>query len=330
VTLLVDVADAPVFATASRTWTWSDVFLATRLWGEWNGLLEATRPADASAEAVKQAGRDWRVARRLIAGDELKAWLAQRHLTLADWNDYIRRAIGVRPAGAAPQPEALWAQGSCSGLWDAVAERLSARAAAWEAAGAPATAGPPPRAWFAQMPPAADADLIGIAGPTVAVRAEQLWAAEAALTRLCTAAAASDAVATAVSAHNVDWLRVDCDWLEAGDENVAREAALLARVDGLSLPDVAERAGLALDPRRIYVGDLDAALQPVLMSAAPGDLIGPLSLGNGSGPWLLARVREKVVPTLDDPDIRSRAEDAAVGAAVRRAVEQHVSWHEHD
>jgi len=78
------------------------------------------------------------------------------------------------------------------------------------------------------------------------------------------------------------------------------------------------------------VGDQDAALQPALMSAAPGDLIGPLSLGNGSGPWLLARVREKVVPTLEDPDIRARAEEAAVGAAVRRAMEQHVSWHERD
>jgi hypothetical protein len=330
VTLLVEVADVPVFATASRTWTWSDVFLAARLWGEWDGLLEATRPATAPPEAVKQAGRDWRVARRLIAGDELKDWLAGRNLTLADWNDYIRRAIGVRPAGAAPQPDVLWAQGACSGTWDGVSERLSARAAAWEEAGAPTAPGPPPPAWFAQMPPAPDAEQIGIAGPTVALRAEQLWSAEAAFARLCATAAASDAVASAVTAHNVDWLRVDCDWLEAGDENVAREAALLARVDGLALPDVAQRAGLPLDPRRIYVGDLDAALQPALMSAAPGDLIGPLSPGNGSGPWLLACVREKVVPTLDDPDIRARAEDAVVGAAVRRAVEQHVSWHEHD
>jgi hypothetical protein len=40
-------------------------------------------------------------------------------------------------------------------------------------------------------------------------------------------------------------------------------------------------------------------------------------------------VRDKVVPTLDDPDIRARAEEAAVGAAVRRAVEQEVTWHEH-
>ena len=44
---------------------------------------------------------------------------------------------------------------------------------------------------------------------------------------------------------------------------------------------------------------------------------------------MLARVRDKVVPTLDDPDIRARAQDVAAGAAVRRAVEQHVTWHEH-
>jgi hypothetical protein len=134
-----------------------------------------------------------------------------------------------------------------------------------------------------------------------------------------------------VSSHNVDWLRVDCDWLEAGDENVAREAALLARADGLALADVAQRAGLALEPRRIYVGETDPALQPALISAAPGDLVGPLALGaNGDSRWLLARVRDKVVPTLDDPDIRARAEETVIGAAIARAVQQHVTWHEHD
>jgi hypothetical protein len=328
VTLLVDVADAPVFTTASRTWTWSDVFLAARLWGEWEALVDQTRPAEAPPDAVKQAGRDWRVARRLIAGDELKAWLAKRHLTLADWNEYVRRAIGT-PSGD-PQPGALWAQGSCSGLWEALADRLAERAAAWEAGGAPGVRQPPPPEWFARMPSAADAQAIGVDPARVAARSEELWVAEAAYTLLCRTAAASDAVATALTAHNVDWLRVDCDWLEAGDENVAREAALLARVDGLELGDVAQRAGLALDPRRVYVGDLDSSLQPALMSAAPGDLIGPLSLGNGSGPWLLARVREKVVPSLEDPDIRARAEQTTIEAAVRRTVEQQVTWHERD
>ena len=67
----------------------------------------------------------------------------------------------------------------------------------------------------------------------VAARCDELWAAERAFARLRADAAASDAVAATVAAHNVDWLRVDCDWLEAADENVAREAALLARVDGV-------------------------------------------------------------------------------------------------
>jgi hypothetical protein len=93
---------------------------------------------------------------------------------------------------------------------------------------------------------------------------------------------------------------------------------------------VAERAGLPLEPRRLYVGDLDAALQPALLSAAPGDVVGPLALGNGSGRWLLAAVHAKVAPRLDDPEIRARAEEVAVAAVVRRAVEEQVRWHEHD
>jgi len=329
VTLLADVADAPVFATHTRAWTWSDVFLATRLWGEWDALLDATRDADAPPEAVKGAGRDWRTARRLIAGDELKAWLERRRLSISDWNAYVRRAIGERPADAPPQPAVLWAQGACSGAWDDVAHRLAARAAAWEDAGAPDTRQPPAPAWFQRMPSAAEAAEIGVNPAQVASRCGDLWAVETALARLRAAAAASDAVAAAVTAHNVDWLCIECDWLEAGDENVAREAALLAR-EGVAMSDIAGRAQLPLEPRRVYVGDLDARLQPTLTSAAPGDLIGPLSAGNGSGPWVVAAVREKVVPSLDDPDIRARAEEAAVAAAVLRAVEEQVSWHEHD
>jgi hypothetical protein len=328
VTLLRDVAEAPVFSTPGRTWTWSDVFLAARLWGEWEPVLDATRDAEASPAAVKQAGREWRIARRLIAGDELKAWLARRHVSAADWNAYLRRAIGTRGQDASPDPQALWTEGVCSGHWDDIAEHLCARAAASEAAGTPAARQPPPAAWFARMPSVDAALEIGVDPADVAARSDGLWAAETAFARLCAAAAASDAVAAAVASHNVDWLRVECDCVEATDEDVAREAALLARVDGLSLADVAQRAGLPLEPRRVYVGDLDVALQPTLMSAAPGDLVGPLALGNGGGSWLLAAVRAKLVPTLDDPDIRARAEGTAVAAAVRSTVEEQVTWHE--
>ena len=329
-TLPADVAGSPVFDTRSRAWTWSDVFLAARLSGEWQTLLAATRDAEAPPDAVKQAGREWRVARRLIAGDELTAWLAKRRVSVADWNAHLRRAIGDRDADAAPDPDALWAEGVCSGAWDRIAERLSAWAAAWEDAGTPAAPQQPPPEWVAQMPSPGDAGAIGVDPARVAARCDELWAAETAFERLCADAAASDAVGASVAARNVDWLRVDCDWLEAADENVAREAALLARVDGLGLADVAQRAGLPLEPRRVFVGDLDPALQPTRMSAAPGDLVGPVALGNGGGRWLLAAVHAKVVPTLDDPDIRARAQAAAIDAAVRRTVDEQITWHERD
>lgn len=330
VTLLADVAEAPVFATATRTWTWSDVFLAALLWGEWDALLQATRDAQASKDAVEQAGRDWRVARRLIAGDELKAWLARRDLSVADWKAHLRRAIGERSADAEPDPAVLWAEGSCSGAWADVARRLAARAAAADVAGTSPAPGTPPPAWFARMPDAARAREIGIDPGAVAVRAGELWSAERALRDLASSAAAPDEVASVVASHNVDWLRVDCDWLEAGDEDVAREAALLARVDGLELAEVARRAGLPLEPRRVYVGELDAELQPRVISAAPGDLLGPVALNGGATRWLVAAVRDKVTPTVDDPEIRERAERTAVTAAVERAVAERVRWHEHD
>jgi hypothetical protein len=238
--------------------------------------------------------------------------------------------VGERAADAAPDPDLVWAEGACSGVWDALAERLAARVAAWEAAGTPAATRPPPADWFARMPSAGEAVEIGVDPADVAARCGELWAAALSFVRLREEASTSDAVAATVASHNIDWLRVECDWLEAADEDVAREAALLARADGVGLSDVARRAGLELEPRQVYVGDLDPALQPTLISAAPGDLVGPVALGNGGGRWLVAAVRDKVVPTVDDPDVRARAEQAAIEAAVRRAIDEQVTWHELD
>jgi hypothetical protein len=127
-----------------------------------------------------------------------------------------------------------------------------------------------------------------------------------------------------VTANNIDWLRVDCERVEAADEDAAREAALLVRADGLGLRDVARMAGLDLVAERLYVADLPRDLQPIAESAAPGELVGPVSTGNGR--FALLVVRDKVVPTIDDAEIRERAEQAALDAALARAVAEHVRW----
>jgi hypothetical protein len=259
---------------------------------------------------VKRAAVAFRTERRLLAADELRAWLAANRLTLADWNDFLRRAVlrsdTAGPSAAAPGDAAttIWAEGVCSGAFDRFASALAARAAALAANPEVAPRRPPPPEW-----------------------PDRLWRAEAAYDELVRQVAASDAPRRAVAANSVEWLRVDCEYLASPSEDVAREAALLLREDGLPLPDVARMAGLDPASERMYAGDMDHDLRTRVLSAAPGDLVGPVAIG-GSG-FLVMAVRDKVAPSMDDPEIRERAEAWALSAAVEREVSGRVSWHEH-
>ena len=236
VTRLEEVAENPLLDAGQRAWTWGDLFLAARLWGEWEpwiaGLADRPAPADPKAAEVS-----FRRARRLIAGDELRAWLAEQHLTVDDWRGWLRG-----------EPGEPWTAGVCDGSFDLWADRLAERAGALAAADPPPASTSPPAAWFGRMPGAADAQALGIPADAVALRAEALWSAERAYEQLCAEAAGGDAVERLVTDNSVDWLRVDCELIEAADEDVAREAALLVREDGLAMPEVARSPGCRSPP----------------------------------------------------------------------------------
>jgi hypothetical protein len=293
VTTLAEVAGEPVFDAGGRAYTWGDVFEAARLRGEWHepGLPEGIPPED----AVKLAGQRFRTERRLLAGDEMRAWLAEHRLTLDDWNGYLRRLV-LRASGAAETlpagEDALWADGICSGTFEGYAQALARRAAALAATGA------------------GDPD-------------DHLPQAERAYQELIARVAASEAPGRAVEANSADWLRVDCEYLAAPDEDVAREVALLLREDGMPLPDVARQAGLEPAGGLIFAGEMDPDLRTRMMSAAPGDTVGPVALG---GLFAVVAVRGKVAPSMDDPEIRERAESWAIEAALEREVAERVRW----
>ena len=305
-TLLDEVAGTALFETSGRTWTWGDVFLAARLWGQWEPWLDSVRDRE-SPDDPRAAEVAFRRERRLISADELRDWLAARRLTVDDWRAWVRG-----------EPGETWTAGICSGVFDRWAEQLAERAAAAAAADPPLRPAALPSAWSARL---ADDD-----DPR---RADELWYAERAYEKLCQFAGDRDAVARTIASTGTDWLRGDFDLLEAGDEDVAREAALLVRADGMNLDDAARTAGLSLASGSVYVADIDADLRPRLMSAAPGELVGPVPL-KSRDTFALAHVRAKVEPSIDDPDVASRAAHVAVGAALERAVREEVRWHDRD
>jgi hypothetical protein len=143
--------------------------------------------------------------------------------------------------------------------------------------------------------------------------------------RLVAQAVTPDALRSLVEARKADWIRIDCRTLVLPSADGAREAALCVRDDGMALAEVAEQAGVEMREHSLYLEDAADELGKALLSARTGELLGPLPLADR---FALVLVDGKVEPTIDDPEILRRAQEAARRRAIEREVVNRVTWHE--
>lgn len=305
-----EVLERLVFSAGEHDFRWADVVTAGRAWSRWAAITRLTTAGLAAAEGPGQpiggaelegAGQSFRYAKGLLAAEEMEAWLAHWALSHADWLDYLRRQIARSrrsdaPANRDADEDAVWAEAVCSGTLAELARDLAARVAAAEANGR--RAGP------------VETDLARMD------EAFQVFTREA----LTPAAAAKT-----LELHSADWVRLTFTELEFGERGMASEAALCVREDGLSIPEVAQRAGVAVRERESLIEEIDPELSRPLLSAPPGELVGPLPVANG---FALLRVSEKVTATLEDPVIQDRLREEVPRRALDREVRNRVRWHE--
>jgi hypothetical protein len=317
------LADRSLFTVAGRTFGWEDVLLAAELRGEL-GLLErqtgqglacvrrlATESDTVSAEAVRAAATVFRYDRNLLAAEELEAWLDARGLTVADWNGYLRRLllrerwvdelerIESEFAVADEEVEAvLLAEAVCSGFLRREAEQLAEDAAL-----------------------AAAGDAVEDSSDRRTLIADLARGAQVARSRV----PSPPDVEREVAAHALDWIRVEAETLELADAEAAREAALCVRVDGRPLTEVAEECGVPANALVLYLGDAAPELRGALVSARPGELIGPVEHGAGH---MLVQVGSKTEPSAEDPELGRRATAVLAARAVERELRDRVVWHD--
>jgi hypothetical protein len=305
-----NVLERLVFSAGEHDYRWADVVAAARVWSRWDeitrqtgaGLAALERLAEPIAEAeLEETRQAFRYARRLLAAEEMEAWLDHWGVSHAGWQGYLRRGLArirqPEPSGTtAPSEEDVWAEAVCSRALAGLARDLAARVAAAEADGR--GAGP------------VETDL---------ARMEE---ARAAFIR---AALTPEAAARTLELRSTDWVRLTYSQLEFAARGVASEAALCVREDGLSLSEVADRAGVAVQERESFVEEIGDDLSKTLLSTPPGELAGPLPVPAG---FALLRVSEKVAPTLEDPVIQERLQQEVPGRALEREVRNRVRWHE--
>jgi hypothetical protein len=305
----------PVFSVGGRTFTWGDVVAAARHWRSWSAVERSAREGvvcvshaaqdgdPLTAADLDAAAAAFRRERRLLAADELQAWLDRWRLPLTYWTEYLRRSLlrarwadrleqlaARHPADDADVAAFVHTEAVCSGALERAAARLAERAAIAEAAGA------------------VDGDIAAL---------DAHWE------RFCRDAASPHAIEREVHAQHMDWLRLDCRWLAHAQEDVVREAALCVREDGRDLAAVAGDAGVRLRSEMVFLEAAEPGLRGHLLGARPGDVLGPVPLGDE---FRLIEVVSKRAPTADDPEIRERAARAVVQRAVQGEVANRVRW----
>jgi hypothetical protein len=126
-----------------------------------------------------------------------------------------------------------------------------------------------------------------------------------------------------LTAHRLDWVRVEYHRARFSSLAIANEAALCVRDDGTELTAVAGEAGVHTVRVRDWLDAEPPALRSALLGAGVGDLLGPLADDDA---FALVQVIGKQLPSLDDPQIAARASSAALQYAATRAVNDHIRW----
>lgn len=285
-------AAEPALRCGPTTATWADVLAEARrtgLWGDLEADVAAREAAVAAAAPPAQALTDAAVAdrraRRLIAADDLRAWLAAWGLNQEDWLGHLRRAL-VAPAEAERPADAsaVWATAVCGGTATAAARRLAEGLAAAAALG---------------LDP-------GPAGRDLA------------RDRLVAEAAGDAAVTSSLRARGTGATRFRWRRAVLADADAAREAVLCLREDGLTL----DQLGLAPTRHESLLDAAPAGLRTALLAARPGAVVHPVP---GDDPGALLVVDERTAPDPADAALRAEARDRLGAAALRNEVAARVA-----
>jgi hypothetical protein len=346
--------DDTAFTFDERPVAIGQVVLAAVSWGAWARLLRRLELGVLAIARLEQEGQtltdndlrprliSWRRTRRLLAAEDYNAWLTARELTLDDMSAYLLRTTatewlggdadglesdahrrGLEGAADAAFPEAI-----VSGELRSWAERLARQAAAARALAARGLdAGEAGQDDVEALLSKARADprsgLDEIPAERLAAWAADELALQRAWERLTREVADEKLIERCVRSHHLDWQRLAWDEATFAREDVALEAALWVREEGVALNAIAERGRTAASAGEAYGADA-GELMALLVGARPGELVGPVSTDQG---WRLLHLRERVSPTSTDPQIRARAIEELLEDALAPHLAGRVEWH---
>lgn len=167
------------------------------------------------------------------------------------------------------------------------------------------------------------AGLTGLAGERERARFEELARFENSFAARCRQLVSAGAVRSEIDSRRLDWIRLDLEALSFASEAAAREAALCVREDGASFASVADSAHVRVRRERLFAEELDPAARADLLSARPGEIVGPLAFAQE---FHLFRLHGKTMPAEGDADVRGRSEAAVLDRLVDEETRSRIHW----
>jgi hypothetical protein len=316
----------------------ADALLCAALAGEWKvleteilgGLACELRSEEEGSPLedgeLAEALRAFRYDRNLIAAEEAQEWLDGWELTAEDWSDALERQLLHRRWHAELAEivdeyelddeglaEIAWADLVCSGALETLVQRLAERVAVVDEADASPLVTAATRA--ATLP-----TWLGISADESTVR--RLAGIVAVAEERRRQELSPEKLRAAIAARPLDWTYVDAVRLVLPTEDMAAEAALRVREDGERLDEVGRDVGAAVDRWGGFLETAAADLRARLVSAAEGELLGPMREPAGLA---LLQVVTRRPPVESDPVVRAHAERYVWNQAAARALEA-IEW----
>jgi hypothetical protein len=336
------------FHVGQRTITIDDVICAAHCRGEleksWQRVCECAQIGASGRQideaALQARSEEFRISRDLISAEETERWLEERRLSLDDFGDFlIRQEISASTAVSSDRQVEDYAFASAdlrellridllfTGDFDRLATALAWRMAAREAVSGSldANAVASERARFSErtglIGDKLDNWLLGLGRDVVWFN--EMLELEGIFLKQRDELLSVGSRERMLHTLRMPLMRFNLELIEVDSRDAAHEVFECVSADGEPMEEVASGAGYPYRCSHVFYEDLPDHLQPMLLSARPGEILGPIER---DGRFELCRLVEKTEFDLADDEVRQRVEAKILERHFSELVARFVRW----
>jgi hypothetical protein len=296
----------------------------------------AEQDLEVGSDALQASSESFRHEHDLISAGETEEWLESRGMTADDFSEWLYQRLCVNLSGfadtstkefAVPDrfPDLLRVHLWLSGQMNELGEQLSRRIAAdleITKRGETVSSEPVMEKFLLRH----RLDERTLSGWLAALGRDRSWLSdavriEAAFDRLISMVLSEEARADQLASMQLSLARIEVETLDLDSEAAAREAFLCVRDDGATLSEMALETGYRAERAQIWLDLLDDSLGQRLLSAAEGEVIGPIEC---DGRFKVYQVLRKLKPAVTDPAVARRLDELIVDEFFSTLCARHI------